>query len=137
MYRSDVSRIALALGLGLAHAQVCLRVCKGLWQHNQKQYFSIQPTNGDLIRSEDGAGGRSIGSRLNYLDTQRIAQTNSQPHTNSNTHTSLICGILCSLTSPLRRYHYTSVLCLSEMILLLTESFSLHFDFSFQFLPLK
>lgn len=90
MQRGDMSGIPLAAGL----VKVCLRVYVRLQQHNQKHYCRIQPTNVDLIRTKDRAGGNSMGSRLNYLDTQSSRRRPGQIH--SRTHIFLF-GILPGL----------------------------------------
>ena len=49
----------------------------------------IWPTNGDLIRSEDGAGGQSMGRRLNYLGSH----WREKLHTHTAAHVHLLLGI--------------------------------------------
>lgn len=100
MYRSDVSGTELGCGLGVGGrlgAPVRLREATAT-QLEAVLYSSIQPTNGDLIRSEDGAGGQSMGSRLNYLDTQYSRQPRQiRSCTHTQTHTPSLFGILSCL----------------------------------------
>lgn len=127
MYHSDVSGIPLAAGLVCECVCVCKSACLGasIWCYSSTiRSSSIQPTNGDLIRSEDGAGGQSMGSRLNYLDTpvgstDKFTVTQILKHTHTHTHPFCLEFFPVCLAAPLSVFLcFSAMLCLSWTIFL-------------------
>lgn len=113
MYQSDVSGIPLAAGPVCVCVCMCACLGESIWCYsNTIRSSSIQPTNGDLIRTEDGAGGQSMGSRLNYLDTPAgstdkftVTHILKHTHTLSVWNSSLFASLLLLVPSS------TSLLC--------------------------
>lgn len=107
MYHIDVSGTKLSCRLGVGArlgAPVRLREATAT-QLEAVLYSRIQPTNGDLIRSEDGAGGQSMGSGLNYLDAQYSRQPRQiHSRTHIQTHTPCLEFFPVCLTASLSTF---------------------------------